>query len=180
MCISSFPMIDEPGMRGAIPGLSYDPNDISIGIELENVNDGVQPYATEQYHVAVELVRDLVQKYHIPRHYVVRHADIALPSGRKTDPAPAAWNKDAFLDAVYGRESKLQTLMVIGNGLRIRQGPGVSFPQAVNGDRAAALNAGALVQVDTIVGGEDVGGENHWVDLANGLGFVTMKFCQRA
>src|SRR5262245_9898627 len=52
--------------NGRILDLPYDPNDISIGIELENMNDGHEPYAATQYQSAVELVRGLIQRYQIP------------------------------------------------------------------------------------------------------------------
>lgn len=65
-------------------------NPISVGIELENLNNGRDPYPPAQYTAALELVRYLVSKYNIPRRQVVRHLDIAPK--RKTDPAGFPWS----------------------------------------------------------------------------------------
>lgn len=56
----------------------------SIGIELENANDGRDPYPPAQVDALRALVRDLQQRY--PEAQVVTHAQIARPAGRKTDP----------------------------------------------------------------------------------------------
>lgn len=72
-------------------------NDVSVGIELENRNDGRDPYPPEQYAAALWLTRELVQKYRIPPAQVVRHLDIA--PGRKTDPAGFPWQR--FLAEVF-------------------------------------------------------------------------------
>src|SRR5688572_5960410 len=42
-------------------------NPVSIGIELENLNTGRDPYPQAQYDATLELVRYLVSKYNIPR-----------------------------------------------------------------------------------------------------------------
>lgn len=60
-------------------------NDFSIGIELVNRNDGQDPYPGEQVDALVNLVREISLRY--PIRYVVSHAEIAIPKGRKTDPA---------------------------------------------------------------------------------------------
>ncbi len=76
-----------------IPGC----NPISLGIELENLNDGNDPYPPEQYAAVLWLTRRLVQQYAIPRDLLVRHLDIA--PRRKTDPRAFPWTQ--FVDAVY-------------------------------------------------------------------------------
>ena len=73
-------------------------NPISIGIELENLNTGRDPYPPAQYAAALDLVRYLVSKYSIPRRQLVRHLDIA--PRRKTDPAGFPWEQ--FVAQVYG------------------------------------------------------------------------------
>jgi N-acetyl-anhydromuramyl-L-alanine amidase AmpD len=73
-------------------------NPISIGIELENLNSGRDPYPLAQYNATLELTRYLVAKYNIPRSQLVRHLDIAPK--RKTDPAGFPWAR--FVDEVYG------------------------------------------------------------------------------
>jgi N-acetyl-anhydromuramyl-L-alanine amidase AmpD len=64
-------------------------NAVSLGIELENRNDGVDPYPDAQVHAAVALSRHLVKAYQIPPGQLVRHRDIS--PGRKTDPAGLDW-----------------------------------------------------------------------------------------
>src|SRR5690242_17065325 len=66
-------------------------NEVSIGIELENANDGRDPYPTQQLEALKELARTEVARYRIAPEMVVRHLDIALPKGRKTDPAGFPW-----------------------------------------------------------------------------------------
>ena len=62
-------------------------NDYSIGIEIFNDGDGKDPF-TEAQNVAVsKLVSYLMKKYNIPLSKVVGHRDIAIPLGRKIDPA---------------------------------------------------------------------------------------------
>jgi N-acetyl-anhydromuramyl-L-alanine amidase AmpD len=73
-------------------------NPVSVGIELENLNTGRDPYPPAQYNAALELVRYLVSKYNIPRKQLVRHLDIA--PRRKTDPAGFPWER--FVAEVYG------------------------------------------------------------------------------
>lgn len=72
-------------------------NNCAIGIELENLNTGKDPYALAQYTAVVDLSRALVAKHHIPRSQLVRHMDIA--PGRKYDPAGFPWA--SFLARVY-------------------------------------------------------------------------------
>jgi LysM repeat protein len=60
-------------------------NDFAIGIELVNLNDGLDPYPQEQYRVLVALCARLVARYSIQIEDIMGHKDISL-SG-KTDPA---------------------------------------------------------------------------------------------
>lgn len=79
-----------------------DVNERSLGLELVNDNDGKDPYPHAQLHAAVLLTRDLVKRYGILRSNLVRHLDVALPAGRKKDPAgfPWAW----FVAEVYAAQ----------------------------------------------------------------------------
>ena len=72
-------------------------NPVSIGIELENLNTGRDPYPPAQYSATLELVRYLASKYNVPRSQLVRHLDIAPK--RKTDPAGFPWER--FVAEVY-------------------------------------------------------------------------------
>lgn len=77
-------------------------NSVSIGIELENLNTGRDPYPQAQYEATLRLTRDLVQRYNVPRNQLVRHLDIA--PGRKTDPAGFPWEQ--FVADVYAEETR--------------------------------------------------------------------------
>jgi len=72
-------------------------NAVSVGIELENWNNGSDPYPQAQVDAAVWLTRQLVQTYAIPRNQLVRHLDIA--PARKTDPRGFGWAQ--FVEDVY-------------------------------------------------------------------------------
>jgi LysM repeat protein len=60
-------------------------NDYSIGIELVNKNDGVDPYPPAQYQALVALCKMLVAKYDIKVEDIMGHKDISHVG--KTDPA---------------------------------------------------------------------------------------------
>ncbi len=75
-------------------------NAVSVGIELENLNSGRDPYPPAQYAAALWLCRELAARHQVPRSQLVRHVDIA--PGRKTDPAGFPWDRfvsEAFADA---------------------------------------------------------------------------------
>ena len=63
----------------------------SIGIELVNTNTGRDPYSAVQREAARDLCRALVARYAIVPDMLVRHSDIAMPRGRKSDPAGFPW-----------------------------------------------------------------------------------------
>jgi len=71
----------------------------SIGIELVNTNSGSDPYPAVQVESCRLLCRDKVATHRIVRLDLVRHADIATPKGRKTD--PAGFPYAVFVDSVY-------------------------------------------------------------------------------
>lgn len=64
-------------------------NKFSIGIELENLNNGVDEYSIEQICVAVWLSKRICASHQIPIENVLRHLDIA--PGRKSDPVNFPW-----------------------------------------------------------------------------------------
>lgn len=72
-------------------------NLVSVGIELENRNDGRDPYPEPQYQAALWLAREIVARHRIERVNLVRHLDIS--PGRKTDPRGFAWER--FTAEVY-------------------------------------------------------------------------------
>ena len=59
-------------------------NEFSIGIELVNRNDGIDPYPRAQLDALQELLKDIRSRH--PIRFVVSHAEIARPMGRKSDP----------------------------------------------------------------------------------------------
>lgn len=61
-------------------------NDFSVGIEMVNLNDGVQPYPEEQVRAVAGILRHLRSAHPIPDERVVSHTVIARPHGRKNDP----------------------------------------------------------------------------------------------
>lgn len=77
-----------------------DINDYSIGIEMVNRNDGLDPWPDAQVAAVLALCRYLVQKYGIVRDNVVTHHWIAGYPGRgKTD--PLGFPMEAFLDRLF-------------------------------------------------------------------------------
>jgi hypothetical protein len=66
-------------------------NECSIGIELANDNSGRDGYPPEQIDALLELTQAKVAQYQIAPVMVTRHLDVALPRGRKTDPAGFPW-----------------------------------------------------------------------------------------
>ncbi len=72
-------------------------NPVSVGIELENLNNGRDRYPQAQYAAVLWLTRRLVGQYNIPRNQLVRHLDIA--PRRKTDPAGFPWAR--FVSEIY-------------------------------------------------------------------------------
>lgn len=60
-------------------------NNYSIGIEICNLGDSVEPYPDSQYDAIIHLVAWLVQHYQIPLENITRHRDVAVPAGRKID-----------------------------------------------------------------------------------------------
>lgn len=63
-----------------------DVNDFSIGIELENANDGRDPWPAAQLTACRELCQQLLTAYNLTPDCIDTHAAVALPKNRKTDP----------------------------------------------------------------------------------------------
>jgi N-acetyl-anhydromuramyl-L-alanine amidase AmpD len=71
-------------------------NDFSIGIELVNRNDGVDPYSKAQIRSLRRLLKQISSRHDI-RH-IIPHFECAEPPGRKSDPAgfDFAWIRDGI------------------------------------------------------------------------------------
>lgn len=72
-----------------MPDGETDGNSWSIGIELENNHR--QPYTEKQMKAAANLASDIIKRYNIPGDFVVSHASVAVPKGRKIDPWKFNW-----------------------------------------------------------------------------------------
>jgi N-acetylmuramoyl-L-alanine amidase len=72
-----------PSLLDGVPKV----NDFSIGIELVNAEDGRDPFTVAQYNSLAGLSAHLVSRYRIPLQRIVGHRDVAMPLGRKHDPA---------------------------------------------------------------------------------------------
>ncbi len=62
-------------------------NDYSVGIEMVNLNDGIDPYPDAQIRSVAGIIRFVRSRYYVPDSRIVSHAQVALPPGRKSDPA---------------------------------------------------------------------------------------------
>ncbi|MCP3135745.1 peptidoglycan recognition protein family protein [Pyxidicoccus xibeiensis] len=80
--------------KGELHGVPSDINSRSIGIELVNDGSGKTAFTEAQYKALTQLTGHLKQKYEVPLKNIVGHADVAVPKGRKNDPAPNFdWNR---------------------------------------------------------------------------------------
>lgn len=149
-------------------------NEISLGIELENANDGKDPYPAVQLAAAAALVRSKMAEYQIPIRSVVRHLDIATPKGRKTDPAGLDW--PAFLASIapdpLPNSPPPLTGMYQVRRIAVYEGPSTMFPIALGG--GAFLNPGDPVEIDEVK--PEWGGFGH---LKSGVGFVSLSALER-
>lgn len=148
--------------------------DGSIGIELENLtgmklDDGSihppDPYPPAQIVAFRMLVQLKMQEYKIPLSHVVRHLDIAIPRGRKTDPANFNWS--AFIQSLLPNVPGIYHV----RGVPVHQGPALSFPIALDGN--AFLSSGEVLEIDEIKPGG-------WGHMKSGLGFVLLEQLEKA
>ncbi|WP_224247968.1 peptidoglycan recognition protein family protein [Hyalangium gracile] len=68
-------------------GKPTDVNGRSIGIEIVNDGSGKTAFTEAQYKALTQLVGFLKQEYNVPMNNIVGHKDVAVPKGRKSDPA---------------------------------------------------------------------------------------------
>lgn len=69
-------------------GVPTDVNSRSIGIEITNDGSGKTPFTEAQYRALEKLVPWLAKTYKVPLANLLGHKDVAVPKGRKSDPAP--------------------------------------------------------------------------------------------
>lgn len=126
-------------------------NAVSLGVELENTNDGHDPYPASQIDALLLLARQKCMQYGIARGWVVRHVDIA--PGRKTDPAGFPWAE--FLTQLYRPRVARVDLPIYQE-------------QDVDGTVAGLLHAGEGADIDCYY-------PNGAAHLADGRGFVRVE-----
>jgi N-acetyl-anhydromuramyl-L-alanine amidase AmpD len=71
-----------------LPGYEH-ANERSLGYEIESPNHNGEaqvPYTDQDYNQAAHAIAGWMFSYHLGWERVVRHADIAFPPGRRTDP----------------------------------------------------------------------------------------------
>ena len=68
-------------------------NDFSVGIEMVTLNDGKDSYPPEQVEAVAGIIRLIRSQYDVPDARIVSHAQVALPAGRKSDPAGFDFDK---------------------------------------------------------------------------------------
>ena len=83
-------------------------NNYSIGIELVNLDDGKDPYPEAQIQVLHNIIAGLRRRFPIKQ--LVSHEFIAMPPGRKNDPAGFPWErlKDFGLPMYYGQNTAVK------------------------------------------------------------------------
>ncbi|MFY0576753.1 N-acetylmuramoyl-L-alanine amidase [Cystobacter fuscus] len=80
--------------KGELHGVPTDVNGRSIGIEIVNDGSGKTPFTDAQYKSLTQLVGYLKQEYKVPANNILGHKDVAVPKGRKSDPAENFdWNR---------------------------------------------------------------------------------------
>lgn len=83
-----------------------DVNNFSIGIEIANVGDNLDPYPAAQVEAIVRLTAWICQSRQIGIDRITRHRDIAIPHGRKNDTSdnyPLAFARQAVQALLDGQ-----------------------------------------------------------------------------
>lgn len=70
-------------------------NNTSIGIELVNLNDGVDPYPEAQLMALCGIIAQMKRRFYLKQ--IVSHEYIAQPPGRKSDPRNFPWKRLEYL-----------------------------------------------------------------------------------
>jgi N-acetyl-anhydromuramyl-L-alanine amidase AmpD len=81
-------------------------NHYSIGIELVNLNDGVQDYPKAQIRALQGIIGSMIRRFPIKQ--IVSHEFIAQPAGRKSDPKGFPWRElEYFGLPIFKGENKV-------------------------------------------------------------------------
>lgn len=140
----------------------------SVGIE-HHVSVG-EAWTTAQHAASDWLVRDLMSRYGIARGLVDMHRAVALPKGRKAD--PAGWDDDSFYAWRNGLGTPAPTLPPPTKRYRARR---VMISQRLEGGApyAGEVQPGEVVEVDKWY-------TSNMVHLADGRGFVRLADLEAA
>ncbi len=84
------------GSISGMPEYTNKGNEVLVGIELENLNDGKDPYPPAQVQAAVDLCRLIISKHPDAKNLLLRHRDYA--PRRKSDPEGLDWS--SFVSSV--------------------------------------------------------------------------------
>ena len=146
-----------------------DLNAHSIGVELENRNDGRDPWPARQLDALRWLIAGIADRHRLTPDAIVTHSMVATPGGRKTDPAGFDL---AACRAQFGGAPPCYRVAV---PTPIYQGPGRSFPAAGQLAAGAAFALGAIT-VGAALPARDAPARRdaRWAWRADGLGFVPM------
>lgn len=100
--VSTFSRAWHAGVSRDIQGREH-VNDFSIGIELVNAGDGVDPFTEQQIEVVGYLIGAMRFRFPTLR-YITSHEYVAMPPGRKPDPKGFPWKRLEYLGLklVYG------------------------------------------------------------------------------
>lgn len=149
----------------------------SIGIELENKNDGKDDYTPAQLTACRDLCAALIARYGIRRANVVRHLDIATPAGRKSD--PANFPLGSFIASLYGAKAIPSTPVPTMpppayNAARYKVLTCMISEKSTGGPPyAGILHPGEFVEIDaTYMSG--------YAHLTDGRGFVLLSLLEGA
>lgn len=87
-------------------------NHFSVGIEIDNIGDGTEPYPEEQLQAVEHVVSVLMRRHSIRQ--ITSHEYIAEPQGRKNDPIKFPWTrmKRFKVPLYYGRKDASATSLL--------------------------------------------------------------------
>lgn len=142
-----------------------DINAISIGVELENLNTGRDPYPEAQLQAAIELGRAKISEYDISPDWNARHSDVA--PRRKKDPVNFPWLW--FCEKLYAPPDHTLTApnlyrVLYRSELR-------TAPRRETGNIVGYVRAGEIVPAWPVEG-QAINGNAQWLHRVDQVGFV--------
>lgn len=136
---------------------------------------GTQDATAPQWTATTRLLDALAAAYAMPggrrAHRLHSEWKTTLCPGPNLSRRLTAWRAEA---ATAGGLSRIRPDVAAAN---VREGPGVSFPVALQG--RAVMWPGDTLDWDVIVEGEAVGGDARWLHRRDGLGFVHISVTVR-